>query len=395
MRPASDERGFILPVALLVLVLLTLIAATVLYAARSDYRAAQSARDAAVALAAADAGAARTVALWSQVVPSLPAPGDSLDLGWETLPDGSRYRVVLYRAPVGPLEPSPDRVVMYTTGRVRPPGDARRSIATVVEPGGGPGSVDFCCEGGVKTAGRLDVSGAPGPANLPTPEVDGTDGTPLVWPPTLCSDTPADAAGVMVADAGDVREGRNGDIDGLPPVATDASITPSDFTDLGGGLTYSALAAAATTSFVGDQTLAPAPSVVGTECDTSDPNNWGSPLTPGGVCGDHLPLVHVAGSLHLTGGGQGQGILLVDGDLRVDQNAVFYGVIVVLGTLDVRDGGELHGGVMVRGNADGSGRSSVRGPGSIHYSSCAVERAQAAVEGGGGATERTWFEVIG
>lgn len=395
MRPASSQGGFVLPVAMLVLVMLSIVGATVLFAARSDFRAARDAREAAVALAAADAGAARTVALWGQVVPALPAPGDSLDLGWKTLPDGSLYRVVLYRAPTAPLDPPPASVVVYTTGRVRPPGDARRSIAMVVEPGGGVGSVDVCCDAAVTLGGRLDVSGAPGPADLPAPELDGADRAPPTWAGAICPEAPADGAGVVVSDPQNVREMRNGDIAGAPPVEADPTLTPAAFTDLEGGVTYQALAAAATKRFTGNQTLAPAPTVAGGECDRSDPTNWGSPLTPGALCGDYRPLIHVAGDLTLTGAGQGQGVLLVDGDLRVEQGAAFYGLVIVLGTLDVRQGGELHGGVMVRGGADGTGRSSVRGPGGIRYSSCAVRRAQEAVGGGSGATELEWFEVIG
>lgn len=394
MRASSGEEGFVLPVVLLVMVLLTIIAVTALYSARSDFRAARDAREAAVALAAADAGAARTVALWSQVVPSLPAPGDSLDLGWETLPDDSRYRVVLYRAPVAPLDPPPSSVVMYTTGRVRPPGDARRSIAVVVEPGGGLGTVDVCCDAAVKVTDRLDVNGSL--RNDPVPEVDGTDRAPPTWSAAVCPASPADVAGVTSSNARNVREGRNGDIEGAPPVEEDPSIVPGDFTDLGGGLTYGGLAAAAGSQLVGNQTLSPAPSLSGGQCDETDPTNWGSPLLPDGPCGDYLPLIHVAGDLRLTGAGQGQGMLLVDGDLTIEQDASFHGVIIVLGTLDMSGAGAVHGGIMVRGNANGSGRSSVGGTAKIQYSSCAVTRAQEAVSGGaGGATEREWFEVIG
>ncbi|HSG48953.1 MAG TPA: hypothetical protein VLA43_14125, partial [Longimicrobiales bacterium] len=100
-RLQGDEAGFVLPVALFALVALSMVSATGLYVARSDLRSAQATHHAAVALAAADAGASRTVATWGMVVPTLPAPGDSLVIDWQTLPDGSLYRSVVVRAQVG------------------------------------------------------------------------------------------------------------------------------------------------------------------------------------------------------------------------------------------------------------------------------------------------------
>lgn len=396
-QPRRHDGGFVLPVALLVLVLLSMISATGLYVARSDYRAAAVTRQAAIALATADAGAALTVATWGQVVPALPPPGTSLILDWQTLPDGSLYRSVVERAPIGAGESAAPRVLMHTTGRVAPPGDARRTVAILVEVTGGPG---LCCTAAVKVGSRLRISGPKKDNNLP--DVDGTDQTPPGWSGAQCTAPTSDLPGTVTSDASGIDERKNGDVAGSPPIVEDPTLTPADFTTFG-GTTYADLAALADASFTTSQTLRNkvGPVVAGGTCDTTDPLNWGSPLTPNGPCGGYFPLVHVAGNLRLQGAGQGQGILLVDGDLQIDDDFEFYGVVIVLGVLKLNGPGQIFGALMVRGGPTGTGRSDLAGGGRVVYSSCAAQRAMESLPpsvtttGGTSAQQSSWFEVIG
>ena len=175
----------------------------------------------------------------------------------------------------------------------------------------------------------------------------------------------------------------------------DPSIDPADFLDLGGG-TYTDLVAAAGISFTGNRRFGDEISSLVTdgECDASVSTNWGSPLAPSGLCGNYFPVVHVAGNLTLEEAGAGQGVLLVDGDLRMTDNFAFYGLIVVLGTMRVSDDARIYGSILVRGDENGAGRSQVEGRGKILYSSCAVQRAQSSLGGGGGSTGRYWVEVM-
>lgn len=392
----SADGGFVLPVALLALVLLPMISATGLYVARSDFRAALATRQAAVALAAADAGAARTVATWAQAVPSLPAPGDSVVVDWQTLPDGSLYRSVVIRAPVGLGETASPRVLVRTTGRVAPPADARRTVATLVEVTGGTA---FCCSAALKVTSSLRVTGPARDDGIP--DIDGTDRPPAGWPASRCTAPPSDLPGVTTSDASAVDLRRTAEIQGAPPVLEDPIIAPTDFTAFG-GLTYADLTALADVSFAGNQRFRDevGPVVSGGQCVTTAPLNWGSPNAPGGPCGDYFPIVHVAGNLVLQGSGQGQGILLVGGDLQISGDFDFAGVIVVLGRLRLTAPGRIVGATLVRGGAGGTAQSEVSGGGRILYSSCATEKALEALPasaGGGGtsARERSWFEVMG
>jgi len=73
--------------------------------------------------------------------------------------------------------------------------------------------------------------------------------------------------------------------------------------------------------------------------------------------------------------GQGQGILLAEGDLEVGDGVEFFGVVVVNGRLQLTGSGSgLTGLVLVRSAPTDT--SNLTGTGSvIHRSSCALERA--------------------
>lgn len=392
-RRAARQGGFVLPVALVVLVLLSLISAAGLHSARSHFRSAEAARQAAVALAAADAGSARTVALWSTTVPVLPPPGDSLVLTWQTLPDGSRYRSVVLRAPVGATETAGPMVLLRTTGRAAPPGTARRSVATWVAPGIGGGPT-LCCEAAFKVQSTLRVDGQD--RNDPVPEISGRDQAPVGWPLSRCTAPRQDLPGVVTSDLGRVQIRRDGNVDGVPPVLEDRGVGPADF-DVFGSMTYADLVALADLSFIGNQRFRGeiGPVVTGGVCDTSVITNWGSPTNPTGPCGGHTPVVHVAGNLQLERTGAAQGVLLVDGDLTIRDDFAFYGVVVVMGTLHLEDNSRLVGAAVVRGDANGRGRSDIGDRAKLFYSSCAATFGQSKFQSSAAASGRFWFEVIG
>jgi hypothetical protein len=386
-----SRAGFALPVALVLLVLLAMMSTTGLYVARSDFRAAQATRHAALALAAADAGATRTIATWAQAVPTLPNPGDSIDLGWQSLPDGSQFNSLVVRPPIGVGETAGSWVVLRTVGRMAPPEDARRTVVTVVAVSGG---TPLCCTTALKTTRNLDVRG-PNQNNGVT-ELDGQDRIPPGWG-AECTAPLANVPGATSSDTSRVDLLFTGNIGGTPPKVEDTGVDPLDFTNLG-PTTYAALAALASPSFTGNRTLVPAPVALLGQCVTTLPTNWGSPLDPSGPCGTYFPVIRVSGNLTLPAVGQGQGILLVDGDLTISGNFQFHGVIIVLGVARVR-AGTIYGGLMARGNANGNGRSEVRNPGRVLFSSCAVSRALSVLPAGmaGGAlvaAESGWFEPI-
>jgi hypothetical protein len=296
---------------------------------------------------------------------------------------------------VGAGQPTPSTVTVRTTGRVAPPGTARRTVVTLVEAGAGG---TLCCEAAVKVLSDLNVTGPK--KNGPLPGVDGTDQIPPGWSGSTCPGPFSDLPGLTTSDSTAINVKGSVEIDGAPPIQQDTTIAAADFTTFG-GVTYDSLATFAGVGFTKNQRFKNAigPVVVGGVCDTSDPTNWGSPQDPTGPCGGYAPIVHVAGNLVIQGSGQGQGILLVDGNLEIDDDFSYYGLVIVMGHLRIRGPGRIYGAALVQG-AGGGARSELSGGGKVLYSSCAVQQAQAGLPGGlfsGGSatTERAWFEVIG
>ncbi len=84
------------------------------------------------------------------------------------------------------------------------------------------------------------------------------------------------------------------------------------------------------------------PATVGTSCDLREPTNWGAPGESGAPCGSYVPIILVTGDLTLNGT-VGQGILLVNGNLRVTAPLTFYGTVIVTGEVDITAPTEIRG----------------------------------------------------
>lgn len=113
--------------------------------------------------------------------------------------------------------------------------------------------------------------------------------------------------------------------------------------------------------------VSPAPDVEDGEC-VAGPSNWGDPGDPSASCGVRLPLVAGAGSL-IVDGGEGQGILVVPGDLVVTGGALLHGIVLVGGGLEVGGGSRIEG--LVRAGGD----VMLRDGGSISARGCVGLRA--------------------
>jgi hypothetical protein len=126
-------------------------------------------------------------------------------------------------------------------------------------------------------------------------------------------------------------------------------------------------------------------------CVTSNPNNWGDPFNSGGACGDHFPAVYSEGDLQVYGG-QGQGVLVVEGDLTVSGGFRYFGIVIVLGKfLSVGSGSQITGAMIVRN--DRFGLQSLAGMTIIQYASCAVDRSLAGSGRGVLLHERSWLDM--
>ena len=115
-------------------------------------------------------------------------------------------------------------------------------------------------------------------------------------------------------------------------------------------------------------TYATGPATVGTACDPRPSTNWGDPNSSGAPCGNYLPVIRIDGDLTVDGV-VGQGILLVDGNLRVAAPFTFHGIVIVKGAVDIT------APTLVRGILAAAELRSGSGPVSqlkVNYSKCIV-----------------------
>ena len=99
-RNRFGRKGFILPVGLFALILMTVLMVAGLGQGLDERRSTRNLRESGVALYVAEAGMARTIGTWPAGAGTL-NPGDSLNLGWTTLSNGSKYRAVIHRVDDG------------------------------------------------------------------------------------------------------------------------------------------------------------------------------------------------------------------------------------------------------------------------------------------------------
>ena len=273
---------------------------------------------------------------------------------------------------------------------------ARRQVIVMVEATSG----EACCTAGVAVRGRIRLRAPNAPKGwkgpwTPPPQVDGRDHVPSAWA-GFCPSPGEPLPGIRVDDDRNVTLQRGASAEGDPPVWEDRAVGPS-VADVLGDATYDQLASGASVVFTAGTTRLRGtigPSASKGECRTDDDQNWGAPTTPASACWDYLPVIHARGNLRIDAKGEGQGILLVDGDLTMTSTFDFFGIVVVKGQVVLRGGATITGGVAAANRSNGRGQSQVRDESLIRFSSCAASRASAGL--GGGARPlpgRHWFEV--
>ncbi len=263
----------------------------------------------------------------------LPRPFDSLSLeaggDWSALVRRLTPEVVLLevtpRSPVGAA--SREAAVVRLGWLLRPWPDSLALIAAVTV--GGP----------VSLGDGVDISGA--------------DDTPAGS--DSCSSPDSAIAGIA---APSVVVSASAQLAGSPPELLQAA------RDLG---VFDRLSKRATLVLPGG-TYSTSPATVGTSCDLQRSTNWGDPGEPSSPCGWYLPLIRVDGDLTLNGG-VGQGILLVNGDLRVQSPFTFHGIVIVKGAVDITAPTDLRGILSAAELRSGTEPVSQL---KVHYSKCII-----------------------
>lgn len=369
MKQILDERGLALALVVFALVMIGALVAGSLFMSVQEHRAGLSGLSAGQAFAAAESGGQIQLAEWNQDGYSRLAAGDSVTFdGW--LIDGSGW----YRGSVRRLN---DMLYLLRSEGFSRDSATRRHLGTLVR----IQVPELQMRAPVVLRGLVQVRGAA--------RLEGTDQIPTGW--TSCAATEPETPGLGVTSAADVTElGAGHVIDGNPRIREDPTLDATTLSGFG-AMTFDDLFATATKILLPGHYARIDPVTSGGECVTADPVNWGDPLNPTSPCGDYFPAVGVAGDLRLNTG-QGQGLLMVDGNLRIQGGMEFYGLIIVSGTLTTAGtGSKFNGSIIVINENDQL--TDIAGNASFSYSSCALEKAFAAIGKGAPMRERGWVQL--
>ncbi|HJQ52916.1 MAG TPA: hypothetical protein VJ825_03625 [Gemmatimonadaceae bacterium] len=101
---ATRRDGFVMPTVLFAVAIMSIVAVAALSSASDERRTSRAVRESTVAEYVAEAGLRQTYGNWPVDPVKAMNPGDSLDLGWQSLPNSEKYRAVIYRVDNGGLQ---------------------------------------------------------------------------------------------------------------------------------------------------------------------------------------------------------------------------------------------------------------------------------------------------
>lgn len=360
MRWTPVRHGFALIVAIAALAFVEVIALGITaLAMRSRVTAEESAGQLA-ARVAAESAVRRGIALWDERGIGYPLPGSRFGVPWAagTLPGGARFSLDAERLNRGLL------LLRGTGWTALPPFGARATATAIVSSiPADPLWSDF--HSGVVAGADFELLAgasidAATPALPPAP-FQATDcvNPGLASPVASGSPRPAIALAAGAALSLDPTATLLGSPTVLPNAQRSA---PASFATLG-RVPLTDLISIADRVETGAITLGPRS--IGAACDTLAAGNWGAPGNRAHPCFPWLPLVYAPGDLAIDGG-EGQGILVVAGNLSMAAGTRFFGAILVAGRLDA-DHAEIHGAVRTG--------SPSRSAAAIRFDECALTRA--------------------
>jgi hypothetical protein len=354
---AASETGFVLPAALLGLVVLTVLATAGFFTVRQDHRISQSQEHAKDAFFLTELGVAEVLEGWDNATyDALPQWGSLTVV--DTTPTGS-WSVEIIKAN--------DRLFyLNAASQLTKGGDLLSGASHQIGLAVRMALPDFNPRAAITTTLNVSIRGRA--------SVNGTDSIPSTWDTSLCPDPLEDKAGVMMQDTSTFGAGGKSKVTGVPPLQEDSTIGPSTFTDFG-DLQWDELIQLASKVYAGGSLNQFLPQFDGGgNCNRAHIQNWGDPINPASTCGNYFPVIYIGGSTSLQSGSRGQGILLVDGDLAVRGDFLFHGLIIARGAYDAQGSGNRVYGSVMAGNVDFEQQKAV-GSSSVQFSKCAVERA--------------------
>jgi hypothetical protein len=104
LNSTSRRDGFVLPTVVFAVAVMSIMVVASLSTSSDERRASRAVRESTLAEYVAEAGLRQTYGNWPVAPVKALNPGDSLDLGWQTLPNSGKYRAVIHRVDKGGLQ---------------------------------------------------------------------------------------------------------------------------------------------------------------------------------------------------------------------------------------------------------------------------------------------------
>lgn len=92
-----NRKGFVLPTVVFAVAIMSIVVVASVTTSQDERRASRAVRESTLAIYAAEAGLRQTYGNWPSAAVKALNPGDSLDLGWQDLPNNEKYRTVIHR----------------------------------------------------------------------------------------------------------------------------------------------------------------------------------------------------------------------------------------------------------------------------------------------------------
>jgi hypothetical protein len=354
----TDRRGFALAVAIFAIVIIGALIAGVFFAATQQYRIGRNEVLLARAQSAAEYGqqwVSTPNAGWNANWNNLAAGGIDSTTITAPLPAGTSAKVKVTR--LG----SPGSAALYlvaSEGRAGTNADARarRRASSIVQ----LAPVAMNLNAALTTRGSAKIGGSS--------YIDGNDTPYAGW---SCPSPGPNKPGIRIDNTNNIQTSgcKNFNcVAGSPQLQADPAAADTSTYFNYGGIDWAGLTAMAKVITTGP--TGPSYNPDGS-CNKGAVGNWGDTQrkNPAGACEGYFPILYAPGDLHLSSNTSGQGILLVNGNLKVTGGFSFYGPVIVRGDLDTQGtGGHFNGGVMAA-NVN-LAQSTVLGNAVITFSSC-------------------------
>jgi len=383
--PTGPRRGFALMMALGALVIIAVLIAGSSYLGLQESRLGQNQLVQSRAAATAEYGLNKIQADWDKTPNLQMVNGASFDMSYTLTGQGT--------ADVRITRLNNETFWLVSTGRatIGSAGQQRTAVKRV-------GAVlrlripSIKADAAFTTAGDVKTQGSP--------KVIGQNTVPPGWTGCAANGSPDTLSkpGIVASPDATVSIGNAKHVTGAPTsVVRDTVAGKAETYVQYGDENWAALVAQATDiTGVSGNDIGPVAS--GGYCDKSIKTNWGEPSRASGYkaeCINYFPILYTKGNLHLNGNGRGQGILLVEGDFKVNGTFDFFGLIIVSGKVEAGNGtASIYGGIMAASaSLTTDSTSSFSGTVDINYSQCGLERAMRGSAQVTQARERAWAEL--